>query len=96
MAKAQFLTGTNGHQTMTCDMVDQIRSNKQISNMLFGMPLGKNDPPELICEKIEMVYKVRLNQLKNLEVYHQHNAAKCQARAGALAGLGERNQVPTD
>lgn len=95
MGNQFFLTGTNGHQSMSCDMVDQIRGNKQISNMLFGMPLGKNDPPELICEKIEQVYKVRLAQIENLKAYHRHNAAKCQARAGRLAELEKREQVAT-
>jgi hypothetical protein len=80
------LTGLDG-QTMSATMLDTYKSNKSLTSHLLGMPLSKYDTPEQICEKIEVIYKLRLLQLENLKVYYEHNIALSRSRVASLPGL---------
>jgi hypothetical protein len=80
---ANVLTDVKGHQ-MSVEMFNALRGNKQVSNALFGMPFGKEDTPEEICNKLEMAYAVRQTQLANMRSYYSYNLAKLHGRPDGL------------
>lgn len=83
MSHSEFLTDAKGHP-MSVEVFDTFRSNKQVSNALFGMPFGKDDTPEDICVKLETVYAVRQKQLENMRTYYAYKLAQLHGRPNAL------------
>jgi hypothetical protein len=81
--KANVLTDVKGHE-MSVQMFDALRGNKQVSNSLFGMPFGKYDTPEEICNKIEVAFSVRQAQLSNMQAYYTYNLLKLHDRPNGL------------
>ena len=81
--KANVLTDVKGHQ-MSVEMFNTLRGNKQVSNALFGMPFGKEDTPEEICNKLEMAYAVRQAQLSNMQAYYWYNLQKLHGRPNGI------------
>lgn len=77
------LTDVKGHP-MSVEMFDALKSNKQVSNALFGMPFGKYDTPEEIASKIEIVYAARRTQLANMQTYYEYNLQKLRDRPNGL------------
>ena len=77
------LTDVKGNP-MSVEMFDALRGNKQVSNALFGMPFGKFDTPEEICNKIEVAFSVRQAQLSNMQAYYTHNLLKLHDRPNGL------------
>ena len=80
---ANVLTDVKGHE-MSVQMFDTLRGNKQVSNSLFGMPFGKYDTPEEICNKIEVAFSVRQAQLSNMQAYYTYNLLKLHDRPNGL------------
>lgn len=81
--KANVLTDVKGHE-MSVEMFDALKSNKQVSNALFGMPFGKFDTPEEICNKIEVAFSARQAQLSNMQAYYWYNLQKLHGRPNGL------------
>lgn len=77
------LTDVKGHP-MSMEMFDALKSNKQVSNALFGMPFGKYDTPEELCNKIEVAFSVRQAQLSNMQAYYWYNLQKLHGRPNGL------------
>ena len=82
-SSANVLTDVKGHP-MSVQMFDTLRSNKQVSNALFGMPFGKFDTPEEICNKIEVAFSIRQAQLSNMQAYYTYNLQKLHGRPNGL------------
>ena len=83
MSHSEFLTDAKGHP-MSVEVFDTFRGNKQVSNALFGMPFGKFDTPEEICNKLEIAYKIREKQLDNMRTYYAYKLAQLHGRPNAL------------
>jgi hypothetical protein len=82
-SEANVLTDVKGHE-MSVQMFDALRGNKQVSNSLFGMPFGKFDTPEEICNKIEVAFSIRQAQLSNMQAYYTYNLLKLHDRPNGL------------